>query len=129
MISMNNQKFSFKFVCLNETLNGVKNSNPKKAWQATDITIKTITENKDLVSLYVFPNFNNLLSSSSFPTALKHADVRPMFEKDNRTDKENIKYISTAWLVSWYKKLFLVGQLLYILDFEFPSYNLNSLNF
>ena len=126
---MNNQKVSFKFVSLNETLNGVKISNPKKASQATDITIKTITENKDLVSLYVFPNFNNLLSSSSFPTALKHADVRPMFKKDNRTDKENIKYISTAWLVSWYKKLFLVGQLLYILDFEFPSYNLNSLNF
>ena len=96
MTSMNNQKVSFKFVSLNETLNGVKISNPKKASQATDITIKTITENKDLVSLYVFPNFNNLLSSSSFPTALKHADVWPMFKKDNRTDKENIKYISTA---------------------------------
>ena len=48
---MNNQKFSCKFVSLNETLNRVKNSNPKKASQATDITIKTITENKDLVPL------------------------------------------------------------------------------
>ena len=48
---MNNQKFSFKFGSLNEILNRVKNSNPKKVSQATDITIKTITENKDLVPL------------------------------------------------------------------------------
>ena len=86
---MNNQKFSFKFGSLNEILNRVKNSNPKKVSQATDITIKTITENKDLVPLQVFANFNNLLSSSSFPTELKHADVRSTFKKDNRTDKEH----------------------------------------
>ena len=41
----------WEFVSLNETLNRVRNSNPKKASQATDITIKTITENKDLVPL------------------------------------------------------------------------------
>ena len=45
---MNNQKFSFKFVSLNEILNRVKNSNPKKVSQATDITTKLLQKIKTL---------------------------------------------------------------------------------
>ena len=72
MTSMDNQKFSFRFVSLNETVNGDKKLNHKKALQATDIPAKTIKENKDVISFYVFHNFNNALSSCSFPAALKY---------------------------------------------------------
>ena len=52
MTSMNNPKFSFRFLSLNETLNGVNKLNRKKASQATDITVKIIKENKDVISVY-----------------------------------------------------------------------------
>lgn len=39
---MNNQKFSRRFVSLNETLAGVNKLNPKKPSQATDIPVKII---------------------------------------------------------------------------------------
>ena len=50
MTSMDNPKFSFRFVSLNETLDGVNKLNPKKALQATDIPVKIIKENKNVVS-------------------------------------------------------------------------------
>ena len=45
---MDNPKFSFSFVSQNET--------------ASNISVKTITEIKDVLSFYVFHNFNNVLS-------------------------------------------------------------------
>ena len=42
MTSMDNPKFSFRFVSLNETLNGVNKLNHKKASQASDIPFKII---------------------------------------------------------------------------------------
>ena len=91
MTSMGNPKFCFRFVSLNETLKRVNKLNRKKASQATDILVKIIKENKDVVSFYVFHNFNNALSSCSFPSALKYADVRPLFKKDDKTAKENYR--------------------------------------
>ena len=94
MTSMDNPKFSFRFVSLNETLNGVNKLNRKKASQASDIPVKIIKENKDVISFDVFHNFNNALSSCSFPTALKYVDVRAAFKKEDKTDKENYRPIS-----------------------------------
>ena len=37
--SMDNPKFGFRFVPLNETLDGVNKLNPKKASQATDVRV------------------------------------------------------------------------------------------
>ena len=90
MTSMDNPKFCFRFVSLNDTLKRVNKLNRKKASQATDILVKIIKENKDVMSFYVFHNFNNGLSSCSFPSALKYADVRPVFKKDDKTDKRKL---------------------------------------
>ena len=70
MSDMDNPKFSFRLVSLNETLDGVNKLNPKRASQATDIPVKIIKENKGVVSFYVYHDFNNALSSCSFATAL-----------------------------------------------------------
>ena len=91
---MNILKFRFSFVSLNETLDGVNKLNPIKASQATDIPFKIIKKNNYVVSFYVFHDFNNALSSCSFHTALKYADVQSAFKKDDNTDKKNYKPIS-----------------------------------
>ena len=53
-------KFSFRFVSLNEIFERDCKLNPKRASQATDVSVKIITENKDTVSFYL-NNFNNAL--------------------------------------------------------------------
>ena len=85
---MDNPKFSFRFVYLNETLNGVNKLNPKKASQAADIPVKIIKEKKGVASFYIFHSLNNALSSCSFSTVMKFTDVRPAFKKDDKTEKE-----------------------------------------
>ena len=59
-----------------------------------DIPAKVIKENKDIVAFFIHHNFNNSLSSSTFPTALKYADVKPVFKNDDKTNKENYRPIS-----------------------------------
>ena len=81
MTSIGNRKFAFSFISLNEIFERVSKLNPKRASQATDVPVKIIKENKDIVSFYLFQNFNNALSSYSFPTALKYTDVWSAFKK------------------------------------------------
>ena len=78
-ISSNNPKFRFNFVSFEQTLDEIKKLNPKKASQTTDI----------LVPIIIHHNFTNSPSSSSFPPGLKYADLRPVFKKDGKTNKEN----------------------------------------
>ena len=86
---MNNPKFSFNFVSSEQTLDEINKLNPKKASQTTDIPVPIINGNKYVIALSIGHNFNNSLSGSSFPTGLKYADVRPVFKKDDKTEKEN----------------------------------------
>ena len=41
-------------------------------------------------------NFNNSVQSSAFPTAIKCANVKPVFQKEDRTDKENYRLINIS---------------------------------
>ena len=44
--------------------------------------VKVIKENKYIVAFFIYHNFSKSLSSSTFPTVLKYADVKPFsFEK------------------------------------------------
>ena len=58
-----------------------------------DIPVKVIKENKG-IAFFIHHEFNNTLSSSTFPNALKHVGSKPVFEKDGKTDKENCRSIS-----------------------------------
>ena len=58
-----------------------------------DIPFKAIKENKN-ISFFIHHNFNNSLSSSTFPTALKYGNFKPVFKKGAKTDKENYMPIS-----------------------------------
>ena len=86
---MNNPKFIFNFVSSEQTLDEINKLNMKKASQTMDILVPIVKEKKDVIALFIGHNFNNSRSSSSFPTGLKYANVRPVFKKDEKTEKEN----------------------------------------
>ena len=86
--------FALEFVSLEETIKEVNKLSVKKASQTLDIHVKIIKENKDLISYFIYNNFNNALSSSQYPNGLKYADVTPVFREDDKSDKSNYRPIS-----------------------------------
>ena len=86
--------FTFRFVSLEETIKEVNKLSIKKASQTLDEPVKIIKENKDLISYFLYNNFNNALSSSQYQNGLKHANVRPAFKKDDKSGKSNYRPIS-----------------------------------
>ena len=107
---MNNQKFSRRFVSLNETLDGVNKLNPKKTLTNYWYTSENYFLKRIMYHFCIFHNFNNELSSCYFPVALKYvdirliplkyADVRLSFKKDDETDKWNYRFISILLYLS-----------------------------
>ena len=45
-----------------------------------------------MVAFFIHHNCNNALSSSNFATVLKCANVKPVFKKDDKTEKENHRH-------------------------------------
>ena len=79
--SINNPKFIFNFVSFEQALDEINRLNSKKTFQTTDIPVPVIKRSKDVMALFIHHNFNNSLSSSSFPTGLKHDYVRPIVKR------------------------------------------------
>ena len=67
-----NMSFSFSFVTKETILNELRKLNPKKACQESDILLKLIKENLDIVSNFVCNNFSNSLFSSNFHHTCNH---------------------------------------------------------
>ena len=80
---------SFNFISYDDKVKELNKLKSKKASQKTDIPIKIVKENVDIISHFLYHNFNNSLSCSTFPTGMKYADVTPIYQKDDKTDKEN----------------------------------------
>ena len=78
---------------MEETIKEVNKLSIKKASQTLDIPVKIIKENKDLISYFVYNNFNNALSSLQYQNGSKYADVMPVFKKDDKSDKSNYRPI------------------------------------
>ena len=55
--------------------------------QKTDIPLKITKENIDIISHFLYYNFNNSLSCSTFPTGIKYAEVTPIYKKDDKTER------------------------------------------
>ena len=91
MEKLGNPIFNFKFTSHEETEKEVNNLKIKKASQESDIPVKIIKENVDIISYFPYHKFNNLLPCATFPTSLKYADITPIHKK---TDKENYRPMS-----------------------------------
>ena len=113
---------SFKFVSLQETIKEVNKLSIKKASQTLDIPVKIIKENKDLISYFVYNNFNNALSSSQYPNGLKYADVTSVFKKDDKSDKSNYRPISILLKLSKVYERIMQNQIYTYLNKIFSKY-------
>ena len=72
----NNLSFSFKFIDRKKIFNELQ-----KACQGSDIPVKIIKENINIITDFIYNNFNNSLFSSYFPSNLKNTDITPVFLK------------------------------------------------
>ena len=77
----NNLSFSFKFVDRKKIFKELQRLNSKKACQGSDIRVKIIKENIDIITDFIYNDFNTSLFSSYFPSNLKNADITPVFLK------------------------------------------------
>ena len=79
-----NTTFGFDFTSYEETEREVNNLKSRKVFK----------ENLDIVSYFLYHNFNNSLSCSSFPTGMNYAEVAPIYKTDDKIEKENYCPIS-----------------------------------
>ena len=87
--NLGNFTFSFNFISHDDIVKELK-LKTKKASQKTDIPTKIVKENVDIISHFLYHNFNNSLSFFNFPTGMKYADVTPIHKKDDKTDKAKL---------------------------------------
>ena len=78
MMGTNNLSFSFKFIDRKKIFNELQKLKSKKACQGSDIPVKLIKVN-NIITDFIYNNFNNSLFSSYFPSNLKNADITPVF--------------------------------------------------
>ena len=81
MMSANNLSFSFKFIDRKKIFNELQKLKSKKACQGSDTPVKIIKENINIITDFIYNNFNNSLFSSNFPSNLKNADITPGLKK------------------------------------------------
>ena len=74
--------------CISKIINNLDTS---KATQQGDIPTKIIKDIKDLFSYFISASFNNTVNKGVFPDELKHVDVKPIYKKESRNEKENCK--------------------------------------
>ena len=72
----------------------INNLDTSKAAQQGDIPTKIIKDNKDLFSYFISASFNNAVNKGVFPNELKQADIKPIYKKESRNEKENYRPIS-----------------------------------
>ena len=58
-----------------------------KASQSTDIPTKFIKENFDIFAEFLWKTTNNSITSATFSSRLKLADIKPFHKKEKKTKK------------------------------------------
>ena len=92
--------FSCLEVAKEEILRDILNLDVSKACQDTDIPSKIIKENADIFVSILHSNFNTSATNSEFRSALKQANITPVFEKGDRHSKDNYRPVSILSNVS-----------------------------
>ena len=87
-------RFSFENISLEDVKKVTRELDFSKAFQLLDIPTKIIKQNADIFCEFFFVNINHSINNSAFPEQLTLADVKPVFKKNSRTDKENYRPVS-----------------------------------
>ena len=72
----------------------INNLDTSKATQQGDIPAKIIKDNKDLFPYFISASFNNAVNRGVFPSELKQADIKSIYKKESRNEKEIYKPVS-----------------------------------
>ena len=75
---LGNPAFCFDFTSYEETVKDVSNLKIRKVSQKTDIPVKIMKENLDIISYFLYHNFNNSLSHFTFRSGMRYAEVTPI---------------------------------------------------
>ena len=93
----------------------------KKAAQETDIPSRIIKENSDIFGEYVLSSFNDAIDKSYFPTALKQANITPVFKTGERYSEGNYRPISILPNVSNIFEKLMFCQMSHYMDNFYPN--------
>ena len=91
---------SFKFIDKKKTINELEKLKSRKACQGSDITVKIIKEDINIITDFIYNNFSNSLFSSYFSSNVKNADTAPAFKEKNRENVENYRPVSILPVLS-----------------------------
>ena len=86
--------FLFRKTTQEEVLKVIQNLNAKKSCQTSDTPTKIIKLNSDIFSNLIYKHFNCCIDKGEFPNDLKHADIVPIYKKNNKCEKENYRPVS-----------------------------------
>ena len=103
--------FSFDLTSSESMSTIINNLDTSKATEQVDIPIKLIKDNKDLFSYFISGSFNNAANNGVFPNELKQADIKPIYKKESRNEKENYRPVSILPNLSKVFKLYMHDQL------------------
>ena len=100
ILKQDNSIFSFENTFLDRKYKELKQLDPKKSFPVNNITVKIINWIKEIIIFFTHHKLNKSLSSSTFSMALKYANVKPVFKKDDKAQKENYRPISILTIFS-----------------------------
>lgn len=73
--SVERRNFSFNFATFTDIQQQLKNLNPKKVSQDMVILTRILKNNSHLFAQFVLKNYNEVITTITFPSILKHVDV------------------------------------------------------
>ena len=120
--NLSNFTFSFMFISHDDVVKELNKLKSKKASQKTNIPVKIVKENVDIMSHFQYHNFNNSLACSTFPTGMKYADETPIYEKDDKPDKTNYPPVSILPNLSKVYKRLMYNQISPYFDSVFSKF-------
>ena len=94
------EKFTFKKSTVREMHEKILTLDPTKAFVENDIPTKILIESNDISDVYLTNIYNNSIDRQKFPDTLKQADVIPTHKKEEKSKKENYRWISLLPAIS-----------------------------
>ena len=68
--------FTYNHITKEDVIKEIENLDASKASQEDDVPTKTIKENSDIFSNFIYQSFNNMTDVCIFPTSLKLANIQ-----------------------------------------------------
>ena len=112
-------RFSFENVSLEDVKKVTLELDITKASQFLDIPTKTLSRMLIFFPEFFFVSINYSISNSIFPEQLKLAEVKPVYKKNLRADKENYRPVSILPNISKIYERWLYKQLYEYFDVIF----------